>query len=107
MRYMPYIDALIAGFCTSCDEQSAADQAIVFDASLEKSGWAIVPAAKIESDAKVIAALREALDRHDRWLAKAADTLNISARMSDMDLGSEITKYRRKFLAANEQAVAI
>ena len=56
---------------------------------------------RIEADAKVIAALMQALDRHDRWLAKAADALNVSLRMSDMDLGSEITQYRR----ANEQSV--
>ena len=52
--------------------------------------------AKIESDAKVIAA-------QDKLLARAANRLNISSRMADMDLGSEITEYRRQFLATNEQ----
>jgi hypothetical protein len=69
MRDMPYIDAVIAGFCTSCDEPSSADQAMAFDASLEKSVWAIVPADKIESDAKVIAALRERQNRAIEFVA--------------------------------------
>jgi len=65
MRDMPYIDALIAAFCTSCDESSAADQAILFDASLEKSGWAIVRTTEIASlraALEMIAGRRQCLD---------------------------------------------
>lgn len=43
MQDMPYIDALIAAQSTSCDEPNAAEWTIAFDASLERSGWAIVP----------------------------------------------------------------
>jgi hypothetical protein len=51
---------------------------------------------QVESDAKVIAA-------QDNLLARAADMLNVSEHMVHMDLGSEITQHRRKFLATNEQ----
>lgn len=41
-RDIPAIDAIIAGFCSSHDEPNAAEQAIAFDQSLERSGWSIV-----------------------------------------------------------------
>lgn len=42
MRDMPYIDAVIVALCRAIDEPNAAEQAIAFDQSLQRSGWSIV-----------------------------------------------------------------
>lgn len=47
-RDMPYIDAVISAFSSSQDEPNAAEQAIAFDASLERSGWVIVPQSALD-----------------------------------------------------------
>ena len=47
-RDMPYIDAVISSLHSSCDEETATEQAIVFDQQLAKSGWSIVRTPEID-----------------------------------------------------------
>lgn len=64
-RDIPAIDAIIAGFCSSHDEPNAAEQAIAFDQSLERSGWSIVRTERVAALEASLTPLARRADHRD------------------------------------------
>lgn len=96
-RDIPAIDAIIAGFCSSHDEPNAAEQAIAFDQSLERTGWSIVRTEDAGAIAKREQYIDSALERiaaleRELELERAAHTACAEARGRAEDRALKITQ---------------